>query len=264
MNSETLGKLAEALAKAQGEMENAAKDKDNPFFKSSYADLASIWDACRVPLSKNGLSVVQSLGYQEGKMILTSKLIHASGEWIDSQILVQSVKQDPQSIGSAITYFRRFSLAALVGIAPAEKPTESDIDDDDDGNGASGRVMPQKSIIEQSQTSHIGPKVILPTPNVGTNKSQDDLTAKIKTEASKIKTLRLELGISVDDLKAEVFEEFKTDDFSKLSYEQLVQITSMLQKEKVSRSSIPAPSSQQEAWLAPENHGPVGNTEFQN
>lgn len=134
MNSDTLGKLADALAKAQGMMENAAKDKDNPFFKSSYADLASVWDACRIPLSKNGLSVVQSLSMVESRLLLTSKLIHSSGEWIDSIVPIQPVKPDPQSTGSAITYMRRFSLSALVGIAAAEV--------DDDGNQASGRSEP--------------------------------------------------------------------------------------------------------------------------
>lgn len=145
MESPTLGALAAALAKAQGEMRNAEKDKANPFFKSTYADLASIWDACREPLSKNGLSVVQSLGQTDkGQSKLTTKLMHSSGEWIDSEVIMVHTKQDPQSIGSAITYFRRFALAAIVGIAPAEKPTEADIDDDDDGNAASDRFPPPK------------------------------------------------------------------------------------------------------------------------
>ncbi len=140
MKSETIGALAAALAKAQGEMQNAAKDKDNPFYKSTYADLASIWDACRIPLSKNGLCVAQSLEVIDGKTLLVTELMHTSGEWIDSHMLIQPVKNDPQGMGSAITYGRRFALSALVGIAPAEKPTEDDCDDDDDGNAASGKM----------------------------------------------------------------------------------------------------------------------------
>lgn len=141
MESSTIGKLAEALSKAQGEMENAAKDKDNPFYKSTYADLASVWDACRLPLSKNGLAILQTFSIVEGKVILTTKLIHTSGEWMDSQVPVQPVKNDPQGMGSAMTYMRRFSLSAMVGIAPAEAPTRNDVDDDDDGNVASGKVV---------------------------------------------------------------------------------------------------------------------------
>lgn len=140
MRSETISKLAEALAKAQGEMHNAAKDKDNPFFKSTYADLASVWDACREALSKNGLCVVQPLHIEDsGRMILTTTLLHASGEWISSVLPILTAKNDPQSVGSSITYMRRFALSSLVGIAPAEKPSEADVDEDDDGNAASDR-----------------------------------------------------------------------------------------------------------------------------
>lgn len=141
--SETISKLSEALAKAQGEMENAAKDKANPFFKSNYADLASVWDACRGPLSKNGLSIVQGVDIlDDGKITLTTKLLHMSGEELSSEMIVRPAKNDPQGIGSAITYYRRFSLSAMVGIAPAEKPTEDDVaDDDDDGNAASGKII---------------------------------------------------------------------------------------------------------------------------
>lgn len=131
MKSETIGKLAEALAKAQSEMSNAAKDKNNPFFKSKYADLTSVWDACRDPLTKNGLAVTQIIAiYEQGGVILKSVLLHSSGEWVESMMPVVPVKNDPQSMGSAITYARRFALSALVGVAPG---------DDDDGNEASGR-----------------------------------------------------------------------------------------------------------------------------
>lgn len=138
----TLGKLAEALSKAQGEMDHAAKDKKNPFFKSSYADLSSVWDACRECLSKNGLAVTQSFGLVKDKLLLKSRLIHSSGEWLSSEIIIQTLKNDPQSIGTAITYFRRFALAALVGVSPKEETNEKSVDDsDDDGNRASGKEV---------------------------------------------------------------------------------------------------------------------------
>ena len=63
IQSETIGKLSEALAKAQGAMQNAVKDSSNPFFKSTYADLASVWDACRKPLSDNGLAIIQTADF---------------------------------------------------------------------------------------------------------------------------------------------------------------------------------------------------------
>lgn len=140
--SETLSKLFEALAKAQGEMENSSKDKDNPFFKSKYADLGSVWDAIRACLSKNGLCVTQPWETVEGKHVLTTILAHSSGEFISTEVMVKPVKEDPQGIGSALTYYKRFALSAIVGNAPSEKPTEDDVDDsDDDGNVASGKVI---------------------------------------------------------------------------------------------------------------------------
>ncbi|MDB4278757.1 ERF family protein [Deltaproteobacteria bacterium] len=122
-----IGELAEALSKAQGQMEAAAKDKNNPFFKSKYADLASVWGACRDPLSKNGLAVVQTTSGPFDSMVVITDLIHKSGQSVRGVTPVKMVKQDMQGMGAAITYARRFALAAIVGV----------YQDDDDGNGAS-------------------------------------------------------------------------------------------------------------------------------
>ena len=129
-SSDTLGKLSEALAKAQGEIEGAKKESDNPFYHARYAALSSVWDACRDPLSKNGLSVVQLPGQNDGKgLFVDSILLHSSGEWISSRLYINPVKDDPQGVGSAISYARRYGLQALIGIAPM----------DDDGEAAMGR-----------------------------------------------------------------------------------------------------------------------------
>ncbi len=130
--SETIGKLAEALAKAQGAMEAATKGADNPFFKSRYADLAAVFEAIRKPLADNGLAIVQGVHSdpeRPGYTTLTTMLLHASGEWVETTISGKPVKDDPQGVGSWITYMRRYSLQAMVGLAA----------DDDDGNAASGR-----------------------------------------------------------------------------------------------------------------------------
>lgn len=126
--SESIKELATALSKAQSEIKSAAKDAENPHFKAAYATLASVWDACRAPLTKNNLSVVQTLhSTPEGKIRCDTTLLHTSGEFISSSMPVLSQRQDMQGLGSAITYARRYALSALVGVAP---------DDDDDGNGA--------------------------------------------------------------------------------------------------------------------------------
>jgi hypothetical protein len=124
-------KLTEALIKAQGKFEKAVKDHKNDHFGSRYADLASVLNACRDALNEEGLAVVQTVErLPEGGCFLRSTLLHTSGEQISSEYPVCPVKPDPQALGSAVTYARRYSLMALVGIAP---------EDDDDGNAASGR-----------------------------------------------------------------------------------------------------------------------------
>ena len=128
MKSENIADLAKALAAAQSEIKSAVKDSENPFFKSTYADLASVWAACRDALTKNGIAIVQAPGFEGDTVYLETVLMHASGQWIDGRLPVRPVKNDPQGMGSAITYARRYGLAAMVGVAP---------DDDDDGNAAS-------------------------------------------------------------------------------------------------------------------------------
>ena len=128
--SETINELAGALAKAQATMGNAHFNRTNPHFKSKYATLSSIWDACREPLTKNGLSVVQSpcSSGEEGYIGLATTLLHSSGQWMRDTVFVRLAKDDPQGAGSGLTYLRRYSLAAFVGVCP----------DDDDGNAGSG------------------------------------------------------------------------------------------------------------------------------
>lgn len=132
--SGTIAELAKALSKAQGEMKGAKKDSTNPHFKSQYADLESSWDACRGPLSKHGLSVVQIPFDSEGKIGTETILLHESGEWIKGTISVKMAQDtNPQVAGSILTYLRRYSLQGAVGISPA----------DDDGNAAAGKAAPQ-------------------------------------------------------------------------------------------------------------------------
>lgn len=125
--SDSIKELATALSKVQGELTYAKKDSANPFFKSRYADLESVWDACRDLLARNGLSIIQMPGnYFEGRMWLITRLCHSSGEWIEQEMSVPVQKPDAQGAGSALTYMRRYALAAFVGVVQA----------DDDGNAA--------------------------------------------------------------------------------------------------------------------------------
>jgi hypothetical protein len=126
-HSEQLDALGAALAKAQAAVKGAKKDSTNPHFNSKFADLASVWDACREALISNGLSVVQLPGFENGIVTLDTMLLHSSGQWIRGKAGAPIGKQDAQGVGSALTYLRRYALAAVASVAP----------EDDDGNAAS-------------------------------------------------------------------------------------------------------------------------------
>jgi len=128
-HSETINEIAAAIAKAQGQIKGASKDANNPFFKSKYADLASVWDACRGALSANGLAVIQSPSAIGTSVSVDTLLTHSSGQWIAGTVSVTGKEDTPQAIGSAITYLRRYALQSFVGVAP----------EDDDANAASAK-----------------------------------------------------------------------------------------------------------------------------
>jgi hypothetical protein len=138
--SENIGQLAKALAAAQSEMRTATKGANNPFFKSRYADLVEIMEVCRVPLTKNGLAISQlpSTTMIDGKVGVTvlTILMHASGEWIAEALTLFPKVPDPQGIGGAITYAKRYGLQAITGVVAENE--------DDDGNAASGKGTPGK------------------------------------------------------------------------------------------------------------------------
>lgn len=130
--SQSLDKLYAALAKAQLEMLPAKTGSSNPYFKSKYADLASIVKASRKALATNGLAVIQRI-VRNGSagMTLLTRLCHASGQWIESSMTVNPPKQDIQSLGSYLTYLRRYTYSSIVGVVSSEE--------DDDAEAAIGR-----------------------------------------------------------------------------------------------------------------------------
>ncbi len=176
--SDNISELAKALAAAQAEMKPAPKDSQNPYFKSSYADLATCWEAARGPLTKNGLSVVQltTPGNDGSSVNVESVLLHTSGEWIKGVLQVKLAKQDPQGLGSALTYGRRYGFMALIGLAPA----------DDDGEAAAGRV--QQKAQPQAATQQ-------PPQRPAQEQQQADPALATKPQLQKINILIQELGI---------------------------------------------------------------------
>ena len=126
--SESIDKLSAAFVAAQAEMDHAARDSKNPHFRSNYASLAACLDACRPALNKHGIGIMQGTARGEGRQIVvTTRLVHQSGEWMESDLSLSADKDNAQGAGSAISYARRYALCGLVGIS----------DVDDDGNEAS-------------------------------------------------------------------------------------------------------------------------------
>jgi hypothetical protein len=135
MQSPEVKELFAAVSKVQSELRGAKKDSANPFFKSSYADLEACWEAARPVLAKHNLSVIQTMDHTDGQDFLLTTLGHTSGQWITSKLRLMPEKQNPQALGSAITYNRRYAFAAIIGL----------IQTDDDGEAAMNRTGQQPS-----------------------------------------------------------------------------------------------------------------------
>ena len=188
--SEQVAELYAALAKAQGQFRPAAKDSENPHFRSRYADLASVWEACRAPLAANGLSVMQRPSTAPDGVWLETRLCHASGQWVADAAWWPVAQRTPQAYGSAITYARRYALAALLGIAA---------DDDDDGDAAS------RPAISQRVMQKIAPPVPL---------SDDEVLASLRerlaaaTSKAQVRSLAVVVGQQSKAVKDAIRAEF--------------------------------------------------------
>lgn len=139
--------IASALLKAQTEIMTAGKDAKNPFFKSKYATLNSVWEAVKEPLHDNELSLLQPISIENNQPVVKTILLHTSGEMITSDCPIICAKQnDPQALGSAITYARRYSMASLLGVMT---------DEDDDGEKAMNRKQQTIKMATQEQLQEL-------------------------------------------------------------------------------------------------------------
>lgn len=145
--SEQINELATALSKSQGEIENASKSSTNPHFRAKYADLAEVLNVCRPVFSSNGLSFSQCPSYEAGVVSVETILMHNSGQWISSTISAPVDKQNAQGVGSAITYCRRYSLAAVCGIAQEDDDAEASI-----GRGQAKQQKPKQETQQAEET----------------------------------------------------------------------------------------------------------------
>ena len=145
MQSPTIGMLAVALSKAQGQMNGASKDSENPFFKSKYADLYQCIEASKKQLSDNELCVIQTLKDSVKGITIITTLAHSSGEWIRGEITMTPKKDDDQGRGSSITYGRRYAYAAIVGLAQKDDDDANESCSQKDTKGSQSKKYESKS-----------------------------------------------------------------------------------------------------------------------
>lgn len=209
-----LGNLAAALSKAQQQMNPAKKDSKNPFLKSKYADLESCWEACRKALFDNELSIIQSPRFDSGQLFLDTTIVHSSGEQKTGTLPVFFGESKGttimQSMGSALTYARRYGLCVLVGILTS----------DDDGLLSSPNA-------NATQPPQLPPQQIENKP-----KPQATQTAPLMMTGEQmalISGMVDQLGITPDQFSARLVQLFGFGDWHKLTLDQAEKVRALLQ-----------------------------------
>ena len=204
--SVTIGALALALSKAQGEIKGAVKDSANPFFKAKFADLSSVRDACQEALTKYGIAYVQSPSAEGAKVSITTLLCHESGEWVSGTITATGKDESAQSVGSVITYLRRYALASMAGVAP----------EDDDGESAQPR---------QQQRHPLTPQIAKSQQIINAVTASEDKAALLRAQRIKLLIARYGDGfraycLMVLGREVASGKELSNDDLDKLEAEQ--------------------------------------------
>lgn len=208
IKSDSIGQLAKALSAAQGEMNGAKKDSQNPFFKSNYSDLESVIEAIRTPFVKNGLSFTQLVSSgEDGSANVTTLLLHSSGEFIGSTVGTKPLDNKPQTLGSLITYLKRYGLQALAGVPSV----------DDDGEQAQGR-------------SHEPPKAPSTPSKFGLGPSEKQLNRLFAIQKSS--------GWEPSEVGALIRSKFNLSNSKELSREQYEELCQFLEKNKPDRGDL--------------------------
>ena len=179
------GPFAKAFVAAQKATESVKKAASNPAFKSKYADLSHVVEGVIPALNENGIGVIQSPSYDGDLMGLTTILIHESGATCTATLHMRPSKTDPQGVGSAITYARRYALLAMTGAAP----------EDDDGNAASGpRTTPEPTKREDPETTAA---VLASKAGIDLAKDDDALAAWGQANGEMIRSLPPEQAAAI-------------------------------------------------------------------
>jgi hypothetical protein len=214
--SETINQLSIALVKAQSEIKTVSKDRENPHFKKKYATLDNIIDETRPVLAKHGLAILQMPGGDGENVIMRTMLMHESGEWLETEPLVmRPVKNDPQGMGSCITYARRYSYSALLSISTEE---------DDDGNGSSHAPQTSYSRPSNQPAQSTTQQMQQPASNSVTSDKVSEPQLRM------IGKLKNEKHISDDDYRELLLAQFGLNSSKDLSKRQASEFIKYLQE----------------------------------
>lgn len=219
--SDSITNLAKSLAAFQAEVENPANTAINPHFRSKYAPLNEILNTVRPTLAKHGLSVLQSPSGEGDQIIITTLLMHASGEWVEADPLVlKADRPTAQGAGSAITYGRRYSLSAVLGISS---------EDDDDGNGAEGK--PKKATEQPKKTQDKPTTTQSPQQQTQQQQPQQGAPADAISEPQRKKIYAMSNKLKlVDHMKQLMFERYSVTDSKALTKKQATDLIDFLTK----------------------------------
>ena len=193
-----INEIAAALAKAQTEMVGAKKDTNNPFFKSKYADLASVMAACLPALNKNGIAVVQPVT----EAAVETLLVHSSGQYLKCSVPLRVSKDDMQGLGSAITYARRYGLMSMAGVSP----------EDDDGNAATKAPPKVASTISAEQFMKLQDQAFNANVDEATIAASEKVPSLEQLPAARFDAVIKRLQITIDAAQAKPDLGEKLDD----------------------------------------------------
>lgn len=187
--SENINELSGALAKAQGEITNVKFDSTNPHFKSEFATLQAALNVIRPIFSKHQLAIVQGTAIAEDAILMRTRLVHSSGQWIEIEAPLIMEKNNMQGMGSAMTYARRYQALAIAGIE----------DEDDDGNKASENNKPKTGSLP-TENGPIKPiakgKGKADVVVTADKKAIDDLVSKYRTIAVTTEEISKYMGVN--------------------------------------------------------------------
>ncbi len=200
--SPEINEIATALHKAQGHMGAAKKDSVNPFFKSKYSDLSSVMQAISLPFYDNGLSFTQAAEAKDGIVSVTTRIMHISGQWIQSITDLPTAKRDAQAYGSALTYAKRYGLQALCGVPS----------DDDDGQSATAAVRKEKEAQEKLLFTENNELLDVYKKSLESSSSIDEL---VKYWREIPKQHHKQLSLIKDEMKSKL-----TEDKTEVDYEE--------------------------------------------